>query len=205
MGEIDGVLNDVDLVLHGRRDVHGSVGDDQRFRVRGHIHHEAVAHSPRGAQARFALDDGAHQLVGVQAAFHQRFGLALSYELDRLRGGFLAVLRLDDRQPRDIDVVLLRHGLDACLGPDQNRRDQAEPGRVYCTAQRAFVAWMCYRYCGRWQRFAEVEQPLVLFMTSFHQPIPSLLWISLWILLWSAWLRAGARLRLPPIPIRARR
>ena len=40
----------------------------------GHVHHEAVADAARGAQAGVALDHRAHQLVGVQAAFHQRLG-----------------------------------------------------------------------------------------------------------------------------------
>ena len=47
----------------------------------GHVHHEAVADAPRGAQARLAPDDRAHQLVGVQAALHQRLGLALAHQL----------------------------------------------------------------------------------------------------------------------------
>ena len=43
-----------------------------------------------------ARDHRAHQLVGVQAALHQRLGLAFAHELDRLRGRRVAVRRVDD-------------------------------------------------------------------------------------------------------------
>ena len=39
-----------------------------------HVHDEAVADAPVGAQPRVALHHGAHQLVGVEAALHQRLG-----------------------------------------------------------------------------------------------------------------------------------
>ena len=47
-------------------------------RVAGHVHDEAMADPPRRAQAGLALDHRAHQLVGVQAALHQRLGAALA-------------------------------------------------------------------------------------------------------------------------------
>ena len=53
MGEVDRVLDDVDLVLQRRSDVHRRVGNDQRLGVGGHVHDETVADAPRGAQAAF--------------------------------------------------------------------------------------------------------------------------------------------------------
>ena len=94
-----------------------------------------MADASRRAQARLAPDDGRHQLVGVQAALHQRLGLAFAHELDRLRGGRLAVGRVDDRQVREIDTVLLRQRFDACPRPDQDRRDQ--PSCAASTAPRS--------------------------------------------------------------------
>jgi len=43
VGEIDRVLNDIDLLLERRRDVDRSVGDDQRSIVVRDIHYEAMA------------------------------------------------------------------------------------------------------------------------------------------------------------------
>ena len=57
--EIDGVLDDVDLVLQRRRDVDRRVGDDQRPIVAGHVHDEAMADPARRAQAALAAHDGA--------------------------------------------------------------------------------------------------------------------------------------------------
>ena len=49
--EVDRVLDDVDLVLQCRRDIHRGVGDDQRIGMAGHIHDEAMADAPGGADA----------------------------------------------------------------------------------------------------------------------------------------------------------
>ena len=66
-------------------DVDRGVGDDQGVLVAGHVHHEAVADAPRGAQPGLAPHHGGHQLVGVQAALHQRLGLAFAHQLHRRR------------------------------------------------------------------------------------------------------------------------
>ena len=91
--QIDRVLHDVDLLGEVGGDVDGGVGDDQRVLVAGHVHHEAMADAARRADAGVARDDGAHQLVGMQAALHQGFGLALAHEFDRLGGRIVAVRR----------------------------------------------------------------------------------------------------------------
>jgi len=47
--EVDGVLDDVDLVFKRRRDVDRGVGDDQCFRIQRHVHDETMADAPGGA------------------------------------------------------------------------------------------------------------------------------------------------------------
>ena len=84
MRQIDRVLHDIDLVGEARGDVDRGVGDDQRVLVAGNIHHKAMADAARRADAGLARDNGAHQLVGMEAALHQGLGLALAHELDGL-------------------------------------------------------------------------------------------------------------------------
>ena len=96
--EVDRVAHDVGLVLQRRRDVDRGVGDDERARIGRRLHQEAVAHAASGAQR--AADHGAHQLVGVQAALHQRVDLALERELDGARGRGMAVRHVLDRRGR---------------------------------------------------------------------------------------------------------
>ena len=79
--------------LERRRDVHGGVGDDQGLGMARHVHDEAVADAPGGADAGIARHDRAHQLVGMQAALHQGFGPPGAHQLDRLGGRIVAVLR----------------------------------------------------------------------------------------------------------------
>ena len=68
--------------------------------VARHVHDEAMADAPRGADAGVARDHRAHQLVGVKAALHQRLGAARRDQLDRLGGGIVAVLGIDDLEAR---------------------------------------------------------------------------------------------------------
>ena len=86
VGEVDRVLDDVDLGLQVGRDVDRGVGDDQRLVMTGDVHHEAMADAPCGPKAGVALDHRAHKLVGVEAAFHQRLRASLAHQLDSLGG-----------------------------------------------------------------------------------------------------------------------
>jgi hypothetical protein len=158
----------VDLVLHRRRDVHRGIGDDQRLRVRRHVHHEAVADAPRSAQTRLAPHHRAHQLVGVQAALHQRQGLALAHQFHGLFRRGLAVRRVDDRVRRDIDLVLARQRLDPRARTDQDRCNEAQRRRLDRAAERTLVTRV--RDGGRrgLERLADFEQPLVFFVLAFH-------------------------------------
>ena len=162
MGEVDRVLHDVDLVLQGRHDVDRRIRNDQGFFVRGNIHHEAVTDPPGRAQAAFAADHRAHQLVGVQAALHQRFGLTAQHKLNRLFRGGVTVRNVDDRVGRDVDLGLARGLADPLLRTDQDGLDQTEPGGADGTVDRGFVAGV--DHCGRhrWQAATGVQQALVL-------------------------------------------
>ena len=174
MREVDRVLDDVDLVLHRRRDVHGGIGDDQRLRVGRDIHDEAVADASRRAQAGVAPDDRAHQLVGVKAALHQRLRLALAHQLDRLVGGRLAVRRVDDRRmPRCRCRAAFATASMRARGPTRIGAIRPSLRRIDRAAQRALVAGMRDGRRRRRQRLAEIDQPLVFLVLAFH-PRPCL-------------------------------
>ena len=52
VGQVDGVLDDVVLVLQRRIDVDRGVGNEERPRIAGRVDGEDVADPPRSAQAR---------------------------------------------------------------------------------------------------------------------------------------------------------
>ena len=110
-GEVDGVLDDMDLVLQGRSDVDRRVGDDQRIGVARHVHDEAMADPAGGPQAAFAADHGAHEFVRVQAPLHQRLGLAGPHEVDGLLGRRMAVRCVDDPDAGQVLAERLRERL----------------------------------------------------------------------------------------------
>jgi hypothetical protein len=112
----------------------------------------------------FALDDRGHQLVGVEAALHQRLGAALEHELDRLVGGSVAVLDIDDRVGGDVDIGLLRRLLDLLPGADEDGRDETEARGADGAVDRRRVARMDDRRRHRRQALAGVEQTLILRM-----------------------------------------
>ena len=126
--EVDRVAYDVRLVGERRRDVERGVGDDERPRIRRRLHQEAVAHATPGAQR--ARNHGTHQLVGVQAALHQRVDLAVERELHGARGGRVAVRHVLDREVVDLQLGLLRHRQKTRTRPDEHRLDQARGAGV---------------------------------------------------------------------------
>ena len=135
-------------------------------RVARHVHDEAVADAARGAQAAFALDHRAHQLVGVQAALHQRLGLAFAHQLHgRRRPPHGCAAHRRSGSPADVDAEL------ACATASMRSRGPTRigairPSRAASTApfERALVAGMRDGGRRRRQRLAEVEQALVLFV-----------------------------------------
>jgi hypothetical protein len=103
--------------------------------VGGHIHDEYMADSPRRAQADLARGDRAHELIGVQAAFHQQLARPLANELDRLCRRRLAVRRVDDPEAADLEAVLAGDGGNLRVRADEDRHDDAGLRRLGHTAQ----------------------------------------------------------------------
>ena len=95
-----------------------------------------MADAPRGPQARRRRDDRRHQLVGVEAPFHQRLDLAQARHLDRHLGGGVAVLGRDDLDARQVGLLRLRESSDLRLGPDQHRHDEPAPRGLERPEQR---------------------------------------------------------------------
>ena len=98
-----------------------------------HIHHEAVADPSRRAQSAVAGDHRAHQLVGMQAAFHQALGAAFAHQAYCLRCGRVAVRCVDDLECRNLKATLLGERRDTGHRSYQNRNDDAELRRFYGT------------------------------------------------------------------------
>ena len=149
------------LSCQRRHDVDRRIRNDQGFFVRGHVHHEAVTDAPGRAQAALAADHRGHQFIGVQAALHQRFGLTVQHEFDRLFRGGVAVRNVDDRVGGNVHAGLARGLADPLLRTDKDRLDQAEPCGTDRTVDRSFIAWVHHRGRHRRQAATGVQQALV--------------------------------------------
>jgi hypothetical protein len=112
-------------------------------RIERRLHHEAVAHAPAGAQP--AGDHCAHQLVGVQAALHQRLDRTGQCELDGAGRGGMAVRRVLDHDAAEVQAVLGRDLEQALARADQQRFDQAGSTRVERRRQADRVARVARR------------------------------------------------------------
>ena len=109
--------------------------------------------------AQRAGDDGGHQLVGVQAALHQRVDLALDGELDGACRRGMAVRHVLDRDAVDLQLRLQRDGLDARARADQHRLDHAGGTRVERGGQADGVARVHDRHLDAPQRPYVLQQP----------------------------------------------
>ncbi len=168
MRQVDRVLQDVGLFLQRGGDVDRGVGDDQAVFAARHVHHEAMADAARGAQPGLAPHHRGHELVGVQAALHERLGLALAHPLHGCCRGRLAVGCVDDRHGREIDAACGGDGLDPLARAEENRRDQSKPRSLNSPLQRTLVAGMRHGRRRRRQCLAVVDQPLVFRVSCFH-------------------------------------
>ncbi len=143
MCEVDGVLHDVAFLVECRRDVDGGVGDDQGVLAAGHVHHEAMADAPLGAQPRAARHNRGHQFIRVQRAFHQGFCLPLMYEL---YGDFcrrVTVRHIDDGQAAEVKLALPGGRLELGARRHQYRCNQTEARGFDHRGQGIVIAWMC--------------------------------------------------------------
>ncbi len=78
----------------------------------------------------------------MEAALHQELGLPLADELDRLRGGGVAVRRIHDPCAPEIDPVRLRDLFDLRARPHEDRRDEPVRRGVDRAGERARLARM---------------------------------------------------------------
>ena len=118
------------LCIQIRRNVHRGVGDDQRIGMSRHVQDEAVADAPRGADAVVAGNHRAHHLVGVQAAFHQRFSAARAHQRHRLVQPSRGYARTSICKAADIEPGSPLRPRGASPRSHQDRRDQSEPCRL---------------------------------------------------------------------------
>jgi hypothetical protein len=86
--------------------------------MRGHVHDEAVADPARRADSGLAGHYSPHQLVGVQAALHQRFGSAAAHELDGLGRRIVAVGGVDELERPDVQPGAIGNVANARQRPD---------------------------------------------------------------------------------------
>ena len=156
--QVDGVLDDVALVVQRRIDVDRRIGDQQQLGVGRHVHDEDVADPPLGAKAGVGVDHRRHHLVGVQRALHQRLGLAFADQPHRRRRGRVAVRRVDDLEPVDVLAGVLRGGANLSLRADQDGLDQRFPGGLHRAGQRAAVHRMDHGRRDRVQRPRRLDQ-----------------------------------------------
>ena len=115
----------VALVVEVGIDVDGSIRDEQRLVVVGHVQREHMAHAAFGPQAVRAVHHRVHQFIGVQLAFHHGIGPAGPHQLHRLLGGRVAVRRVDHLHPLQAAPGFLCSGGDFAFRPHQYRHDQA--------------------------------------------------------------------------------
>ena len=153
MREIDRVLDDVDFRVEIGGDIDRRVGDDQRVRVAGHVHDEAMADAALGADPALPRNDRAHQLIRMKAAFHERFRSTGAHLFDSLGGGRMAVFRVDELHAGKVETDLVRNAADALDRTDQDRIDQAEAHRLGCSAHGRLVARVRDSHLDRWHAF----------------------------------------------------
>ena len=106
MRQIDRVLDDIDFGVEVRGDVHRGVANDQRVGIARHVHDEAVADPAGRPNAGLSRHHSAHQLIGVQAALHERLDLARRDQLYGLGGRVFTMLGIHELERTDVDVRL---------------------------------------------------------------------------------------------------
>ena len=98
-----------------------------------------MRHAAPGAQCTLS-EHRLHQLIGVQAAFHQHAHLSQCRQLGGLGGCGVAVLHGQDLGTVQVDACLFGYGAQAGFGGDQHRCDQAVGCRIHGAAQGLGVA-----------------------------------------------------------------
>ena len=134
-----------------------------------HVHHEAVADAARGPEPRLALHHRAHQLVGMEAALHQGFGLGVREPAPPPWPPTPGCTRRSTMRNREMSSPELAATLaDPRGGPDEDRCDQPDEGGVDRAAERGLVAGVSDRRGRGRNRLATGDQPVVLLVRRFH-------------------------------------
>ena len=79
--------------------------------------------------------NGPHQLVRMQAAFHQQLPLAFTDELYRFARCGVTVRLVDNVEAIDVETMLARYGFDFSRGTYQDRDDNSSFGGFLGSAQ----------------------------------------------------------------------
>ena len=122
-----------------------------------------MAETPRGAQARFAPDDRAQQLVGAERPLHQHLGAALAHQRHRLLGGGMAVLHIDDLVGTDVELRRACGREDPFPRPHQDRHDDAQLRGVEGAGEGGLVARVRHGSGDGRQRLHRRDQALEVF------------------------------------------
>ncbi len=156
--QVDGVLHDVDLVFELGRDVDGRVGNEQGARIGRRIHDEDVRDAPRRAQAGIALHGGLEQLVGVQAALHQRLRIARAANHHGRRGRLGLGFGFHNGKFADVDAELCGKGFHGRFRADESGLDETGGSGFHCALQRHLAQRPHHGRGDGGQRFAALDE-----------------------------------------------
>ena len=159
MRQVDGVLDDVALVLEVGIDVDRRVGDEERPRVSRRVHHKDMADAagrcagPRPRSTTACISSSVCRLPFISAST-----LPARARATAAAGGRVAVFGSDDFVGRKID----RRGRGGCadlgLRTDQHRDDQLRLGGVHRAEQRGRIDRMDDGGTDRLQPPAQLDQ-----------------------------------------------
>ena len=150
MGEINGIVDDVELFAQCRADVERGIGDHQRFGIHRHIETENMRHAPPCSEGG-ARQHRMQQFIGMQTALHQQLDLACSRHIGGLVGGGMAVGNIDQLEFGNVQSGISGGLFDFGLGPHQDRNDQAMAEGIDGALQRFRIARMDDRTTHRFQ------------------------------------------------------
>ena len=125
------------------------------------IHNEDVTDPTRRTQSGLARRHLPHELVGMQASFHQELALRLVDQFDRLGGRRFAACNVDDLILTDIETMLPSHRANLLCRADKDRHDDAGFGGFNRPAERAFVTRVGHDGSSRRHLLRSSHQPFI--------------------------------------------
>ncbi len=162
MGEINGILDDVPLVVEIRIYVDCGIGDHQRFGVTRHVEGEDMADPPFGAQAADLVDHGLHDFIRMQLAFHEGGDRTFAHQLNRAAGSRMAVRHIDNLIAVKAAPGLFRGGAYLRFRSDKNGQDQVLLRRFQGAKQGGCIAGMDNRRRNRVKMLGRFDKLLIL-------------------------------------------